>query len=319
MPATYIEFPDQSNNWKITMRIWKNYLLHTLSILFLVICSSAYAIKIDKLVIFGDSLSDDGNLYLFSPESFPPSPPYFLGRFSNGPVWVENLAGLLHLNVEPHQSLDDCATKQQFANCAYGGASVKPYPPIPDLTLQVNNYIAQTKLDDHKDQHLFILWGGGNDYFLRKDNDTVVTETINTIQNQIESLITYGAKYLLIINLPDLGLTPLAKALGHEAADQLTQISKSHNERLLALVDQEQATNPDRKLILIDAFSYMAEMMTHPEQYHFKNVTDSCYDFRKTCKEADEYLFWDFLHPTRYAHQLIATHVFELLREEGLE
>jgi phospholipase/lecithinase/hemolysin len=40
------------------------------------------AIRFQRIVFFGDSLTDDGNL----PEPFRPDPPYVGGRFSNGPV-----------------------------------------------------------------------------------------------------------------------------------------------------------------------------------------------------------------------------------------
>ena len=52
---------------------------------------AASAQSYDRLVVFGDSLSDNGNLYLASGGTQPPSPPYYQGRFSSGPVWTELL------------------------------------------------------------------------------------------------------------------------------------------------------------------------------------------------------------------------------------
>lgn len=52
---------------------------------------------IERLVIFGDSYSDtdiadnSGNLYDLLNGIYPPSPPYFKGRFSNGPIWADIL------------------------------------------------------------------------------------------------------------------------------------------------------------------------------------------------------------------------------------
>ncbi|WBO59801.1 SGNH/GDSL hydrolase family protein [Acidocella sp. MX-AZ03] len=68
---------------------------------------AAPAAKAGNLYVFGDSLSDDGNLYKLT--GLPPAP-YYQGRFSNGPVWVEYLPGLTGLGFS---SANDYA---------YGGA-----------------------------------------------------------------------------------------------------------------------------------------------------------------------------------------------------
>ena len=44
-----------------------------------------------QIYAFGDSLSDNGNVFAATGMGFPPAP-YAQGRFSNGPVWAENLA-----------------------------------------------------------------------------------------------------------------------------------------------------------------------------------------------------------------------------------
>src|SRR4051812_8541313 len=66
----------------------------------------ASAGQFTKLVVLGDSLSDTGNLFAATGGAIPPSP-YYLGRFSNGPVWVEYLAEALDVPFEDY---------------AYGGA-----------------------------------------------------------------------------------------------------------------------------------------------------------------------------------------------------
>ena len=52
----------------------------------------ASASSFSSVIVYGDSLSDNGNLYALSGDTYPPSPPYYDGRFSNGPVAVEQLA-----------------------------------------------------------------------------------------------------------------------------------------------------------------------------------------------------------------------------------
>ncbi|MCP3966468.1 MAG: hypothetical protein GY750_03210 [Lentisphaerae bacterium] len=45
-----------------------------------------------KIVIFGESLTDIGILYGMFKGFMPKSPPYYYGRFCNGPVWADDFA-----------------------------------------------------------------------------------------------------------------------------------------------------------------------------------------------------------------------------------
>jgi phospholipase/lecithinase/hemolysin len=55
------------------------------------ISSTSHKTPFDKIVFFGDSLSDNGNFYNFVLGYMPKSPPYFNGRFANGPTWAEHV------------------------------------------------------------------------------------------------------------------------------------------------------------------------------------------------------------------------------------
>src|SRR5262249_42011574 len=73
-----------------------------------------------EVVVFGDSISDTGNVFLFT-DGVAAGPPYFEGRFSNGPVWVEVLAQGLGLPA-PAPSLSG------GTNSAWGRAQTGPGP-----------------------------------------------------------------------------------------------------------------------------------------------------------------------------------------------
>lgn len=86
---------------------------------------------------FGDSLSDTGRTYYSSDKAFsahPVGPNYYAGRFSNGPVWVENLHTLNPQRLNYVQS----------HNLAYGGAvlgdlyALKLRPFVNNLQEQVS-------------------------------------------------------------------------------------------------------------------------------------------------------------------------------------
>ena len=120
--------------------------------------------RVTRVVVFGDSLTDTGRLKqrlkIF------PGRPYWIGRFSNGPVWPEYLGMATGLGVQSH---------------AYGGASATRHDALPgaslyaqirdfgqffvsgSIELQINDYIQQTLVDGHierVDTTAFLIWGG---------------------------------------------------------------------------------------------------------------------------------------------------------------
>ena len=83
---------------------------------------AARAGTIDALYSFGDSLSDTGNVYLATGGTLPGTP-YFPGRFSNGPIWIDYLARSLGLPITPSLA--------GGTNFAYGGADTGVSPVHP--------------------------------------------------------------------------------------------------------------------------------------------------------------------------------------------
>ena len=82
-------------------------------ILLLCFFSNVFAEPVQQIIFFGDSLTDDGNLYEASYKIMPKSPTYYLGRFSNGPVWAEKVSEYLQNKYQI-----------QSENFAVGGATV---------------------------------------------------------------------------------------------------------------------------------------------------------------------------------------------------
>ena len=57
----------------------------------------------DKIIVFGDSYNDVGNLTALAAKYgfvYPP-PPYYPGHFSNGPIWIEDVASDWKLPMLP--------------------------------------------------------------------------------------------------------------------------------------------------------------------------------------------------------------------------
>src|SRR6516165_6857452 len=91
---------------------------------------AAHADPISAIVVFGDSLSDVGNTYIAA--GIPPAP-YYQGHYSNGPIWIEQLASKLGI-AAPTPSLLG-GTDYAFGGAETGtGMSPKG---VPNMLTQV--------------------------------------------------------------------------------------------------------------------------------------------------------------------------------------
>lgn len=223
--------------------------------------------KFDTIVTFGDSLSDNGNLYRYMLHFLPASPPYFEGRFSNGPVWVEQLYQAIFKQED-----------KGMQDYAVGGAgavlSMKENLPFT-LGLEVDDYYYWHSYD-HVDTSLYIVWIGSNNYLNGPlDVEKITTKVINAISTNIESLIEHGGNKFMLVGLPDLGATPEAVELGR--SELLHQLSLTHNNKLKNLYHQLGQKHPDITMVYFDVNQLFNELVTNPQKYGINNTTEPCY------------------------------------------
>ena len=293
------------------------------------LCFSVFAsaATLDKVVVFGDSLSDNGNIYEYMKHQFPVSPPYYKGRMTNGPVWAELLV----------ESYFPGAVETHILDYAIAGAAVVEGDDEPLFTLrgELESYFLshQNKADDHT---LYVIWIGSNNYLALPENaDQAVRDVVAGIKRSLQQLADKGAKHVLILNLPDLGRTPAATEF--EAVAELTSLSERHNQQLLELVEGFKQTSPSVQWLHFDVRSAMDDLLANPEANGFTNITGTCYEssvdepslkigleVASTLKitsnksACDGYLFFDLLHPSAMAHQILADRTRQLLQDSGI-
>lgn len=250
------------------------------------VCAENY----DKIYIFGDSLSEVGNIYRVTQEKYPPSPPYYQGHFANEQIWVEYLALPLKANS---------------TNFAFGGAStgfdnsVVPNSPLPGLQTQINSFTASNGRSDPK--ALYIIWAGANDYLFGSVTNTNIP--VNNLSTAVTSLYKDGARNIMVVNLPDLGKLPATRNTPNSFF--LNQLTRTHNSNLAATLN-DLSQKPGINIISIDVNSLFNQVIAEPQKFGFTNVTQSCLVNLNPCANPNKYLFWDEVHPTSAAHQLIA-------------
>jgi outer membrane lipase/esterase len=278
-----------------------------------------------SLYAFGDSLSDNGNLFKLVGV---PAPPYYEGHFSNGPIWDEYLPGLTGLGFTASQdyAVGGAFTGDLVVNGINYGTNLGA-PSLPGVT---NEIAAFTAAGGHfNDSDVVTLWAGANNYFFYAglveadpaDAMSLVTSGVATTISQLtadtSALISLGARTLIVPNLPNLGSTPdyNTSALGTELGDAFTTL---HDEDLPAeMASLHAATGAN--IIILDDQLLLEKAIADPAAYGFANVTDACIDtpacVNGSVATQNTYLFWDGVHPTTHAQFLVAEYAADALHD----
>lgn len=245
------------------------------------------------LVVLGDSLSDAGNS--FAQTGQPPSPPYYAGRASDGPVWVERLAPLLGLAVPTPSALGGVnATDYAY----YGARTVGG--TVPSVQQQVQSYLAHNAPSP---TDLFTIQGGADDFGAGVLDATVPA---HAVRDDVSALLTAGARNVLVMNLPPLGKTPAF--VGSPLEGFATGLSDTYDATLASDLSGLRAAYPGASILLLDANALFQQILAAPGAYGLTDVTHSALTGSPpvVVSNPDQYLFWDSGHPTATGHQLLA-------------
>jgi len=258
--------------------------------------SNGSATAFDTVVVFGDSLSDNGNLFQADVSQFPDPHLYWQGRFSNGPVWVEYLTAPDMLNAS-------------LVDRAVGGAQTSGLESA-ELLAQVYYHINASS--SPSSNTLFVIWIGGNDFL---SGDRNAKASVEKIQSALQILTDFGASRFLLLNLPDLGATP--RYSGTSDVQTATNFSVEFNTELSKIAAQFQQSNSQILIYQLDIYTMFSEIILNPNQYGFSNVTEESPNFsvEDNFDNSAGYMFWDNKHPTTETHELIADRAFLLVDE----
>ena len=259
----------------------------------------------DAIYVFGDSYCDVGNDYIITGGAEPLSPPYYDGRFSNGPIWIEHVAGGMHLPMLPALA---GGTDYAFGG-AFATATEDGIPSVPD---QVALYLSghKGKADPNA---LYVIEGGGNDILDATGGsaDALGFKIAAALAGSELLLRQAGAKHFLIPNLFNVGVIPAGQA--NAAFDlKAVQAANKYLNDLLAVEDWLEGV----RIIRLDVFSLIQSLETDPRHYGFTNITTPCLT-TTICSDPDHTFFWDIHHPTVFGQDLFATSAEVVLAQQN--
>ena len=275
---------------------------------------AARAQTYDRVVAFGDSLTDSGNLFRATGGTQPPSPPYFQGRFSNGPTYLELLG---------FQPLQLFGAINGSVNNAFGGARTDLQSNPPSLQVQLNAYLAAGGKFGPND--LAVVYGGANNILQAvpaaavNPNPTgflggVSTAAANDILGMVTRIAGAGAGTIAVPNLPGFGdLPPFRNGPASGLAEFFG--SGAFNARLAAGLPGIATANPNSNIILVDVERAVGQIRAQPAAFGFTNVTTPCLNSQTgaVCSTPDTFFYWDDIHPTAQLHRTFAAVVTDYI------
>ena len=153
---------------------------------------------------------------------------------------------------------------------------------------------------------------GANDFF---GGVTDASGPANAVNAALTSLIaSAGAKNILVSYLPPQGATPLIQSEGPAAVSAIDALDVAFNNDIAADVTALRSANPGVTISVVDLYASTNAILANPGAYGFTNTTDEGINAPPGAN-LNQYLFWDDVHPTAAAHELIADSAFAALPE----
>jgi len=269
------------------------------------------------IIFFGDSLSDMGNSY--NQWGTPDSPPYWNGRFTNGEVWSEQFGQFMGLSMTAGRGTAN------GNNRAYGGAHSGDGTylfVIPNVGKQVDDYLQNHQINANE---LVVIFCGGND-FVHSD-ETNTQEVVDNIEEHMTQLTGAGATEFLILDLPPLDTVPrVTEERDSAGVAAMHERILDFNQKLHTMLDD---TVNSSSLIIHRgmAWNMFDIVYNNPSHFGLTNITHpACDHDGYTCENGDtiasnaeEYIFFDKMHPTLTMHDLIDLYVRELMGVDDID
>ena len=248
--------------------------------------------RFPAVIVYGDSYSDNGNIYRVLGW---PGAPYWNGRFSNGPVAVENLASSLTAPLLDYAwggattgigNVVDGGTAEQLGNRS-----------LPGMTTSWNatRYSIPPSLIRNA---LWVVWGGPNDFAADGYTTATADAAVRRLLAIVADLQRLGAQRILVPGMGDLGVVPEYVSQGPDVVAWVRMLSNYFNQKL--------TIGLPRGVMYYNTYGLYDRVVANPGAYGLTNATDPCYNNGIVCSNPSQYFFWDGAHPTAHGHSILA-------------
>lgn len=264
-----------------------------------------------RIVVFGDSLSDSGNLFALTGNPGAPSnnwgmdteeelltlvpgQAYISERLSNGQTWVELLGTALGLGANVKPVFANFTDPRRFNFALAGATAANPHNfgqgDPRHLGGQLDVFLARAFAPGGTgttSDTLYVIAIGGNDIrAVQQFGPGVLDQALAGVEEVIRRLNPVGGTRFLIWNIPDVGATPAFQRLQNGVpqlgfpgipgiAATTTFLVASYNALLSARLHALSA-ELDVEFVHFDAFQELTEVRNDPDRYGLRNVAEPC-------------------------------------------
>jgi outer membrane lipase/esterase len=158
-------------------------------------------------------------------------------------------------------------------------------------------------------------------------------DVVRNIEQAIVSLYRLGARNVVVLDLPDLGLIP-ANLIDENTSKAASAVSEAHNDALYPMVARLQTQYPQLHLILVELNPLFNDLRVRfgtnapvPMIAAFAEnpaMAACLFIDPVTCTDMPDFtfhstlpfLFWDVVHPTTEAYRFLGDYMYNLLDGE---
>ncbi|WOK97013.1 GDSL esterase/lipase APG-like [Canna indica] len=181
---------------------------------------------------------------------------------------------------------------------------------------------------------LYIVSTGSSDFiqnyyinpylYKTQSPDQFASFLVDIFTNFVKDLYGLGARKIGVTSLPPIGCVPAAITLfGHwhdGCVMNLNHDAQNFNRKINASVEALSTQLPDLKIVVFDIYQPFYDLVTKPSDFGFFEARRGCCGTGTvettsllcnphsigTCPNATGYVFWDAVHPTESANQVLA-------------
>lgn len=291
-------------------------------------CSAVVSAQTDfsKLVAFGDSLSDTGNIANITID-FPF--PFYQNRISDGPVALDYLASAIGSNADSSLHLNGGVGGDNYA---IAGANILG-SDAEDLSSQVSAYLLRTGNSADNNALYAVIIGGNDIRGIRSETsvaaaNAAIDQMLDALIVQLTRLSNAGGAEFFIANVANIGRLP--ETIQRLPSDpgvvaRAEAYSQRYNQLLLQRLTTF-ASQTGAQVRLFDLFSELESLINNASSFGFTQTQIGCFEldgfeFHPDCVfgfRFDRFVFFDNLHPTGATNNIVGQSMVQRLAQPAL-